>query len=454
MARTKISEFSSTAADNTDIDGIDIAEGCAPSGINNAIRTLMADLKDMQTGASGDTFTFASLNATTANIDGGTIDGATIGGSSAAAVSSTNLAYTGTLTGGTGVINIGSGQLYKDASGNVGIGTSSPSYRLHLNSTGSVINYVQTTSSGSGNTASWRLRAATYEFGAYVPDNANALVFYDYGQSTERMRLDSSGNVGIGTSSPVNRLTVAESNNSSGVVFIGNAINTSNAEYGRIRFGSIATNGVYVNYGGQIASFSGGGIDVGDLRFYTAAGAASTERMRIDSSGNLLVNTTGQRSAGKICFDINGSINAGIVSYPLTNGNIDAFRFLNNAGSIVGLIQSTPTATSYVTSSDYRLKEQVAPMTGALAKNELLNPVTYKWKADGSDGQGFIAHELQAVFPDAVTGEKDAVDDEGKPVYQGVDTSFLVGHLVACVKELTAELNNVKAELAAMKGSA
>ena len=65
MARTKISEFSATAADNTDIDNIDIAEGCAPSGINNAIRELMAQLKDMQTGASGDTFTLTTVNSTT-----------------------------------------------------------------------------------------------------------------------------------------------------------------------------------------------------------------------------------------------------------------------------------------------------------------------------------------------------------------------------------------------------
>ena len=65
MARTKISEFSATAADNTDIDNINIAEGCAPSGINNAIRELMAQLKDMQTGASGDTFTLTTVNSTT-----------------------------------------------------------------------------------------------------------------------------------------------------------------------------------------------------------------------------------------------------------------------------------------------------------------------------------------------------------------------------------------------------
>jgi hypothetical protein len=72
MARTKISEFSATAADNTDIDNIDIAEGCAPSGINNAIRELMAQLKDMQTGASGDAFTLTTVNST--NVNATTVD--------------------------------------------------------------------------------------------------------------------------------------------------------------------------------------------------------------------------------------------------------------------------------------------------------------------------------------------------------------------------------------------
>ena len=91
-------------------------------------------------------------------------------------------------------------------------------------------------------------------------------------------------------------------------------------------------------------------------------------------------------------------------------------------------------------------------MQNALATVAQLNPVTYTWKADGSDGQGFIAHELQAVVPDCVTGEKDAVDAEGKPVYQGVDTSFLVATLTAAIKELKAELDATKAEVAALKG--
>jgi hypothetical protein len=91
-------------------------------------------------------------------------------------------------------------------------------------------------------------------------------------------------------------------------------------------------------------------------------------------------------------------------------------------------------------------------MTGALAVVGQLKPCIYTWKADGSSGQGFIAHELQTVVPDAVCGEKDAIDKDGNPEYQGVDTSFLVATLTAAIQELKAELDSVKAELQTLKG--
>ena len=112
--------------------------------------------------------------------------------------------------------------------------------------------------------------------------------------------------------------------------------------------------------------------------------------------------------------------------------------FQRGTGTTVGNISTTTSTTSFNTSSDYRLKENIAPMQNALNVVQQLKPVTYKWKADGSSGQGFIAHELQAVVPDCVTGEKDAVDAEGKPVYQGIDTSFLVATLTASIQELKA----------------
>ena len=265
------------------------------------------------------------------------------------------------------------------------------------------------------------------------------------GTFTERARIDSSGNFGIGTSSPFNKLTVVEPSTSSGVVFIGNQVNTSNAEYGRIRFGSTAQSGTYINYGGQIASFTAGGIDTSDLRFYTAAGAASTERARIDSSGNLLVGTTSGYSS-RVGISWDSSVQSGIIlrtSSATLSGNPIIFQ--DSGGTARGSISQTASAVAYNTSSDYRLKHDIQPMTGALAKVAALKPCTYKWNVDGSDGQGFIAHELAEVVPDAVTGEKDAVDAEGNPVYQGIDTSFLVATLTAAIQELKAEFDAYKA---------
>ena len=120
-------------------------------------------------------------------------------------------------------------------------------------------------------------------------------------------------------------------------------------------------------------------------------------------------------------------------------------RYYNTSTStIVGSVTISSSATAYNTSSDYRLKENIAPMVGALATISALKPVTYNWKTDGSDGQGFIAHELAEVVPDCVTGTKDAVDADGNPQYQGIDTSFLVATLVAAIQELKAEIDLLK----------
>jgi hypothetical protein len=86
-------------------------------------------------------------------------------------------------------------------------------------------------------------------------------------------------------------------------------------------------------------------------------------------------------------------------------------------------------------------------MTGALAKVAQLKPVTYKWNSDDSNGEGFIAHELAEVVSQCVTGEKDAVDENGNPKYQGVDTSFLVATLTAAIQEQQAIIESLKARL-------
>jgi hypothetical protein len=105
----------------------------------------------------------------------------------------------------------------------------------------------------------------------------------------------------------------------------------------------------------------------------------------------------------------------------------------------------------YTSNSDYRLKEEVAPIATGLQTISELRPVAYKWRSDGSSGEGFIAHELQAVIPHAVTGEKDAVNKDGSIRSQGVDYSRIVVHLVAAIQELTARIAASEARLAKLE---
>ena len=131
------------------------------------------------------------------------------------------------------------------------------------------------------------------------------------------------------------------------------------------------------------------------------------------------------------------------------NGN--PLIFVNNNNGTSGSISQQQNSVSYLTTSDYRLKNSITPITGALAKVTLLKPCTYKWNSDNSDGQGFIAHELQAVVPDCVAGEKDALNENGDIKPQGVDPSKLVATLTAAIQELKALVDTQAARITALE---
>ena len=194
----------------------------------------------------------------------------------------------------------------------------------------------------------------------------------------------------------------------------------------------------------------------GFLSFGTSNGSSGSviERARIDSSGSLLVGTTSSAALQNNSSFVVRTVGDFIQNHVNGTSSGAGYAFFGyNGGAIGSITQNGTTAVAYNTSSDYRLKENIQPMTGALAKVQQLKPVTYKWNADGSDGEGFIAHELAEVCPQAVTGEKDAVDANGNPVYQGIDTSFLVATLTAAIQEQQAIIEQLKADVAALKGN-
>jgi hypothetical protein len=258
---------------------------------------------------------------------------------------------------------------------------------------------------------------------------------------TQAMTLDASGRLGIGTTSPLATLVVSNGSN-------------ENIEFGS---GNVSLNGGFIQYINRTTAATRP-----DMNYYLSSGSGAhkfytndLERARIDSSGNLLVGTT---SAGGNGLSIRPFASGGSttqINFNRTSSSTIGYPIVfQNGGSDVGYISQTNTTVAYVTSSDYRLKKDIAPMTGALAKVALLKPVTYKWNVDGSNGQGFIAHELQEVVEGCVTGEKDELDADGNPKYQGIDTSFLVATLTAAIQELKAIVDAQAVEIAALKGTA
>ena len=269
---------------------------------------------------------------------------------------------------------------------------------------------------------------------------------------TTAITVDTSQNVGIGTASPTNRLDIQATTAKVGVT---STTGTNTTFYSANNTGGSFYFGLDNSAGTEFGTAYAGAIyrsGANPINFYTNA----AERMRIDSSGNVLINSTSTLNA---VFNVTGKSGLSACSLRVNTDGDYGYTFKNASNTFVGAIGVNSSSTSYVTSSDYRLKENIAPMTGALAKVALLKPVTYTWKVDGSDGEGFIAHELAEVKPDCVSGEKDAVDAEGNPVYQGIDTSFLVATLTAALQETKAlidtqaeTINALTARIVALEG--
>jgi hypothetical protein len=285
----------------------------------------------------------------------------------------------------------------------------------------------------------------------YIYTGYMQLAVSDGTNMVEAMRINSSGNVGIGTTSPGAKLSVSGALGVSTYAEAARFSNTSLNSGAKLTFYGVQGSQAFTTLYGSIGFNATYNQDAnGQAAFIIETGnnGSVSESARVTYNGSLLVGTT--TNNGRICATNNNAdwnFNSNQTGADATKFHV---RFCDNL-TAVGNITSAGSATSYNTSSDYRLKENIAPMTGALATVAQLNPVTYKWKSNGFDGQGFIAHELAEVVPDCVTGEKDAIDADGKPIHQGVDTSFLVATLTKAIQEQQALIESLTTRLTALE---
>jgi len=365
MAKTKISEYDSTAANNTDIDGINIAEGCAPSGINNAIRELMAHLKD----------------------------------------------------------GLGAGTpVYLDATNNrLGVGTTSPTSKLTVDTGGNATEDYIDVNSGGGN----RLRLgyafttapSTSQAAIVAADSsgnldissrgnaASAIQFYTSAGSSaaERMRIDSSGNVGIGTSLPDVNLSIAGSSASSQIQLSGSDTSKYNRIYGD-------------NSGIMILSADAGNTAAGSsMRFNVDA----TERVRIDSSGNFLVgktttalNTTGSYIAASGLTALTTDSQRPLILNRKTNDG-DLIEF-NQDGSQVGSIKNSTTNIDITATTDVRIigGSGAGFRTGSSSNNLALIPLRNSADSDNTGDIGIGSVRFDDIF--ATNGTIQTSDENEK----------------------------------------
>jgi hypothetical protein len=326
---------------------------------------------------------------------------------------------------------VGTSDLIVDSSGNVGIGTSSPDVKFHVSGGNARIagteasgSFIDINASNTGSDGAL-LGVSYYGSGSYGP------LKFTVGGS-ERMRIDSSGRVGIGTSSPATPLDVTKAG---GGNFVATFQNTTSA----------------TPYGVHIKDAASGVS--GYPLFQVTNSAGSETHFRVDSgTGNVFVGVTSSITAGSEGIELRGDL--GYIKTGRNNtGSVGHFLFYNPNGN-VGSITTSGSSTAFNTSSDHRLKENVTDVTDGITRVKQLEPKRFNFIADPDKTvDGFLAHEAQAIVPEAVTGTHNEVDDDGNAVMQGIDQSKLVPLLTAALKESIAKIEALEARVTALEGN-
>ena len=336
--------------------------------------------------------------------------------------------------------------LFWDASAErLGIGTTSLTHTIHVvgshnemalfkrSVAGNSEVKIDTTTSGDAKLTFASNGTSAYTMGRDNSDSSFRIASGGTIGVNDRLVINSSGSVGIGTSSPSQKLSV-----NGNLQIMGNG--TDNDSH-VLMFNNGAAAIARDNNDLELHAFNAMVFGVSNTSYPT-----STERMRIDSSGNVLVGTTTAPNgtsvygAGFINTGANGLVQW--LSGASTTASLSVARFYNPNGN-VGSIQLSGSSTSYATSSDARLKDVTGEARG-LEVITKLNPVAYNWKADGKADEGLIAQEVKELVPNAVTGSEDE--------HYQMDYSKLVTHLVKAVQELEQQTIELKKEIANLKG--
>ncbi len=349
-------------------------------------------------------------------------------------------------TGNVGIGNTNPGSFHSSGE-NLVIGSGSGDEGMTVysgNSSKGVINFADSTSGSD-----------SYE-GRIIYDHSDNSIRFHVNNGSERMRIDSSGKVGIGTTTAgdggLHQLTIGDSSHT-GITLRGGTSSNANIYFADGTSGTDEYRG-YVQYqhGSDVLAF----------------GTSSSERIRIDSSGRVLINTT-STLASEGFLQVACNSNTDGVQFHCTDnsstnilemkhgsatgsdtGTMIAFRRAD--GNMVGSISSNTSATAYNTSSDYRLKENVTAISDGITRLKTLKPSKFNFIGDSKIIDGFLAHEVTAV-PEAISGTKDEVDSDNKPVYQQIDQSKLVPLLTAALQEAIAKIETLETKVAALEAA-
>ena len=354
--------------------------------------------------------------------------------------------------------------------GTVGINQSSPDSNSKLD----VMSDATGTTVNSNRVALFRTNGGGRDAHITLSNSSNTPVhigqlssnLYFTTNNQERVRIASDGEVfigtGLGSGNRSTLLSIAGANQNPSGVWTQVGVYSDDSQ--------AANKGGSIGFGGQDGSTpkqqfaaikgakenSTSGNYAGYMAFYTRpAGAVSQERLRITSAGHVLFNCTSlpSTSVAGAGFEKNGSQAILFSSSGSSTASSNHAEFINGNG-VVGRINTNGSSTTYYTSSDYRLKENQVAISDGITRLKSLKPYRFNFKADSTKTvDGFFAHEVSPVVPEAIGGEKDAVDSDNNPVYQDIDQSKLVPLLTAALQEAITEIETLKTKVAALEGS-